>query len=266
MGIEHNNAVDKVLAALRAAAPPEGMDARIAQRLADHATSAPATTSRWRNLFAGSTSTGAWWRGVIAGAASAMLAMGLILFAGHLTRPRADRTQIATRRDANTRRAAPGIPQSKTSTAIEPVSDPRNQLCVAPTLLTAQNVVPVSSTVTLQAESLAESTAPSHPAPELPLTAQERELVRLVHTADPKQLAALNLDEEAKLEAENAAEFARFFARPTPPPTPDVPPDANPEANPDNIPDAGQAAPDAKPEIRPETNEENPSPANEEKQ
>jgi hypothetical protein len=73
----------------------------------------------------------------------------------------------------------------------------------------------------LRAESYAENSAPSHPAPEMPLTAQERALVRLAQTADAKDVGTLDPDTEAKLEERDAAEFKRFFAPLfTPPPTP----------------------------------------------
>jgi hypothetical protein len=46
------------------------------------------------------------------------------------------------------------------------------------------------------------------------LTAQERELVRLTQQVDPKELANLNPDMRAKMEAQDAAEFEQFFAAP----------------------------------------------------
>jgi hypothetical protein len=64
------------------------------------------------------------------------------------------------------------------------------------------------------------SFAPSHPAPVLPLTAQERALVRLVQTADPKLLAALSPETQAKVEAQEADNYNKFFAPPTSPPQP----------------------------------------------
>ncbi len=75
---------------------------------------------------------------------------------------------------------------------------------------------PARSTAMLSAASF----APSHPAPVLPLTAQERALVRLVQTADPKLLAALSPETQAKVEAQEADNYNKFFAPPTAPPQP----------------------------------------------
>jgi len=63
---------------------------------------------------------------------------------------------------------------------------------------------------------LAESQAPSHPAPELPLTDQEKLLRRAAHHADPVELAELNAaTREARL-AEDKADFKNFFNPPEP--------------------------------------------------
>ena len=75
-------AIDKTLAALNAAAPPEGMEARIAHRLAQPAPAA--------SRFAGPAFTADWLRGAVTGAAAAMLVTGLVLFAGHHARVRPD--------------------------------------------------------------------------------------------------------------------------------------------------------------------------------
>jgi hypothetical protein len=64
------------------------------------------------------------------------------------------------------------------------------------------------------------SFAPSHPAPVLPLTAQERALVRLVQTADPKLLAALSPETQARVDAQEADNYNKFFAPAPAPPQP----------------------------------------------
>jgi hypothetical protein len=57
----------------------------------------------------------------------------------------------------------------------------------------------------------------SFPAPEAPLTEQERLLLRIVHRGDPVEVAMLNPQELAREEALEAAEFQRFFPPPAPP-------------------------------------------------
>ena len=219
MGMEHDNAVDKVLAALRDAVPPEGMDARIAQRLEQQAKTAQDAAFRWRDLLAGSALAGAWWRGAISGAATAMLVTGLFLFAGHLLRPHKvlpDGGQLAVKEAV-----APAVTPVNASTHTTPASEDRAKPCVRPAVLRVRSLAPTPSDEKLLAESRAESVAPSHPAPELALTAQERGLVRLVRTADPKELATLNSETQAKLQAKDEADFDKFFAPPAPAATKD---------------------------------------------
>ena len=60
---------------------------------------------------------------------------------------------------------------------------------------------------------LRELQAASRPAPPLPLTQEEKMLLRLIHTVGPQQLAMLNSEERAKHEAEADAEFQQFFGQ-----------------------------------------------------
>lgn len=60
---------------------------------------------------------------------------------------------------------------------------------------------------------LRELHASSLPAPPLPLTQEEKMLLRLIHTVGPQQLATLNLEERARREAEADAEFQQFFGQ-----------------------------------------------------
>jgi hypothetical protein len=53
--------------------------------------------------------------------------------------------------------------------------------------------------------------APSHPAPEAPLTQEEKLLLRAVHTGDPQVMAMLNPEVRARQEAESEAEFRKFI-------------------------------------------------------
>jgi hypothetical protein len=45
----------------------------------------------------------------------------------------------------------------------------------------------------------------------MPLTEQEKLLLRVVHHGAPEELAMLNNDARAKQEADSQAEFQRFF-------------------------------------------------------
>jgi hypothetical protein len=99
----------------------------------------------------------------------------------------------------------------------------------------------------------------SHPIPSSPLTTQERELIRLAQTTDPKVLATMNSEHQAQLEAENAAQFEKFF---TPPPRPPAPPDqsaANPQPSPANPEFPPQVNPEASPQPEPANPETSPA-------
>jgi hypothetical protein len=223
MSIEHDeygDALDKILAAARNAAPPEGMEARITDRLLQRqATAPPASPFRWRDAFANSARTGEWWRGTISGAAAVLLMTATFLLAGRLLQTRPDRIPMA--RNSTDRSVATAGTYVTTSPYGIPASEARAQPCADPTMLRAANVVPTYSTDGLGYETHLESEAPSQLAPPLPLTAQERAMIRLVQTASPRQLATLNPEEYANLEAQSALKFEKYFAPPAPPSTAD---------------------------------------------
>jgi hypothetical protein len=58
-----------------------------------------------------------------------------------------------------------------------------------------------------------EMNAPSRPAPPLPLTEQEKLLVRFVRTRTPEELAAIDPAKWAKQDEQQKEEFDRFFRR-----------------------------------------------------
>jgi hypothetical protein len=56
-----------------------------------------------------------------------------------------------------------------------------------------------------------EARAVSYPAPPMPLTEQERLLLRVVHKGDPEELAMLNPVVRAARDAADKAEVEKFF-------------------------------------------------------
>jgi hypothetical protein len=226
MGTQPNQpdtAIDKTLAALNTATPPQGLEARIAHRLAAQ----PAPASLWRERFPA-----AWWRGAATGAAFALLAVTVILLFQH-------KTPLRNHIAAN----APAPLASPVRVSGTP--------CAHPAILRTHT----------PAASPAIEIAASHSIPTSPLTPQERELLRLAQTADPRALATLNPEHQAQLEAENAAQFEKFFTPPPPPPPPPDQPTANPAADPE----ANPANPETNPansEPTPQANPEPDSPAN----
>jgi hypothetical protein len=201
-----DNAIDKVLAALRDAAPPEGMESRIAARLEQHTNAQQAharPNSHWRSLLTGQSLAAAWFRGAATGVAFALLAVAAVLALRHTPAPPPQQTA-----------AAPSPAH------ITPVSEARTTPCISPAVLRVHRAATTTAQPVLLAKARVDTAAPSHPAPPLPLTAQERELVRMARIADPQQLATINPETQAKLLAQQAAEFDKFFASQPAPPAP----------------------------------------------
>jgi hypothetical protein len=209
----HDDAIDKTLAALKSAAPPTGMEARILQRMQQHA---PAAPFRWRDLLTGSALAGAWWRGALSGVVTAMLLVGALLFAQHSLQPR----QSVVSQIPATHSASTPVPVAASASNTPSHANP----CITPNLLHATRTVRAMHAQTISSARF----APSRPAPVLPLTAQERALVRLVQTVNPKQLASFSFDAQEKAEAQEIDDFNKFF---TPPPEPPQPPNNDSPTN-----------------------------------
>jgi hypothetical protein len=206
-------AIDTALAALRAASPPEGMNARIANRLRQHAIAQAASTVP--NTPRTSAQAAAWWRGAATGAATALFAMGLLLVASHLTSSHRRHLQTASVTQPSPHPSPAQSAGGKLSTPVEWSNRP----CLREMYRRLADAPQAPATTRIDARVIAqntgtESSAPSQPAPDLPLTPQERQLAHLARTADPQQLAALGRDEEARLDAEKSSEFATPSAHP----------------------------------------------------
>ncbi|HEY5382192.1 MAG TPA: hypothetical protein VIJ65_08045 [Acidobacteriaceae bacterium] len=98
-------------------------------------------------------------------------------------------------------------------------SRPKAALFAAAAERPAGRIAPAQHLTPEEAADLADLHAPSHPAPPLPLTPQEKALLRLVryrNTTQLAELAALNPEVSAARDAQEAAAFHAFF--PDPPP------------------------------------------------
>jgi hypothetical protein len=78
-----------------------------------------------------------------------------------------------------------------------------------------RNAESAAAGVDSDAVALEEMHAASRPAPPMPLTEQERLLLRLVHKDDPVELAMLDSKMRALQDSEDKAEFQRFFGQST---------------------------------------------------
>jgi hypothetical protein len=202
-----DEAIDRALAALRDAKVPEGLEERIAAKLAVHAAVREGVGFRWRDVFAGTAAAWVWWRGALSGVAVAMVVMGLVWLAGRSHRAGGEvvlRERVV---------AAPG----PTANALVVKEDVRSLPCVsAPRVVRSLGVARKNESVGIARAEV----EMSHPAPAMGLTAQERELVQLARNSDAKDLAALDPEMRAKAQARDAAEFQKFFAEPAVPAPP----------------------------------------------
>ena len=194
-----DEAVERALAAMRDAKVPEGLEARVAARLAVR----DVAGFRSRDLFSGTAAAGVWWRGALSGAAVAILVVGLAWLAGGRGRSR----EVVVRERVV---AAPSAAVKEDVRSVPCASAPRVVRSAVPVRRGNEGLRVASDEV-------------SHPAPAMGLTAQERELVQLVRKGDAKELAPLDPEMRAKAEAQDAAEFQKFFAEPVRPEVPPAP-------------------------------------------
>jgi hypothetical protein len=198
--------IDRVLAGLRDAEAPEGMERRILAAMQDN----PSQRSAWRLMWLNGPSrlmrTRSW--------ATALAGVAVILLGIHWTTSRAHRVEhdIA------------GTKQQQ-ATPANPPSHEIHELPANPVL--AMHETPPTplgvkartrkAGVAHESDSLAvqEMHAASLPAPPLPLTDQEKLLLRIAHKGDPVELAMLNPETRAKQEEEAKAQFQKFFQQPT---------------------------------------------------
>jgi hypothetical protein len=234
---EPDQSIDRTLAALRTAAPPEGMEARITERLAARGVPHSSRPRGMGGFIASLLPQSLWLRGAITGAALASLAFATFLVAGHLAQTHSPKAANLNSSEANIDSPAlkgRGFSRAVSATAADGTLVPEGASPCAPSqgpahgapiiLSAARPRVPHSSRGLLRdeweegrtsasaAHLIPASFAPSHPAPPAPLTAQERALVQLVRTATPAELAALNPAAQQKADAEREAAFQKFFA------------------------------------------------------
>lgn len=190
-------AIDRLLAGLRAAEPPAGMNQRITAGLHNQsATLAPTRPSYGRF---------AW---LTAPVAAALLVFALILQAGR------HQARVGTQ---PARPEAQEAPETAQAPVRAETSSPSVQ--VSPTPRGSVRLASKVSSAARDMDALAEEEmrAASQPAPPLPLNDQEKLLLRMTHKKTPIELAALGPAVRAKHDAEEEADFQQFFEPPKPP-------------------------------------------------
>lgn len=234
-----DRAIDDTLAALRHAALPAGLESRIERQLQQHQRAA-ALGPGWRGILRGSTVAGGWLRGAFSGACLASAIAVALLWL--------PRTRVVPQPTGTTVNTNSGYAQTFPKLVVEQHSHP-----CTPTVLQAQ-VTPAPHPTEIARGALPEN----HRQPlELPLTRQERDLVRLVQLAGPQQLVEMTQEAKAQEQAEDDASFQKFF---TPPPKPaaeaggisEAPAGDSSAATPSpTAADSNQAAPEAQPQSTP---------------
>jgi hypothetical protein len=209
--------MEKVLAGLRDADAPDGMERRILAGLEERA--AVRSQSGWRQLLpvwlvaparpvaVGSLVCGA----ALAGIFVVAFAIPAIRRLGH--------TPVPSKRNL--------APVGSLSAANQDVGksagyvSSRSRLRPVETKKTEGNAGSTAAALDGNSVALEETHATSYPAPPMPLTEQERLLLRLVHKDDPVELAMLDPKLRALQDSEDKAEFQRFFGQATKQATPE---------------------------------------------
>jgi len=189
-------AVEKILAALRNAEAPSEMNLRILRTLQrqDAIHSQRKSAPAWLSLSGT--------RSFAFGAAFAGLFV-VALFVPALFRMKPHHA------------AAP----ENTTASLQPArapSSPQAQVSSAPRVQTPQRPKGHKTGTARREDSqlLEAMHAPSRPAPPLPLTEQEKLLIGIAHRGDPQQLAMLNTQLRLRQENEEKADFQNFFEPP----------------------------------------------------
>lgn len=221
-----DEAIDRVLTGLRESEVPAGMESRVLQAMQARVAAESVEKSVWWS----------WPRQAVYGALLAGLLVVVAVSVPH-------RVHRVTPEPVGARHVegAPAVIAEKAAPVVQARQARVPQRVAKPlpvrveTASAGQKGAPDSNAAE-DALAREEMLAPSHPAPPLPMTAQEMLLVRAVRRHDPDELAMLNPEEQKKVEAKDEAAFKVFFgipdaAKPGPQDgtgTKDVPADAKP--------------------------------------
>ncbi len=201
--------IDKVLAGLRDADAPVGMERRILEALEDQASVGSRSSWRWlRPMWLVTATHRVAIRSLVCGVALAGL-----FAAVSLEIPAILRLGHAPAQSKMNQVPAGAVPSATPEAVAKRVELPlsgSSARSVRKMNLRSAREIPDSDRDG-DSVALSEMRAPSHPAPPLPLTEQERLLLRIAHRGDRVELAMLDPMRRAERDAEEGAEFQRFF-------------------------------------------------------
>jgi hypothetical protein len=191
--------VERVLAGLRDSDAPAGMERRILEAMQDHASAQSRSGWRWLGPMAAI-------RPVAFGLALAgMVALVLTIPAVH----RRGHAPTQSKKNPAPLASQPSAPSAVLSESAQLPTEPSARSIVKVSARKARFVRADDSVA------LREMHAPSRPEPPLPLTEQERLLLRIARKRNPEELAALDPVMRATRYAKEKAEFEKFFGRST---------------------------------------------------
>jgi hypothetical protein len=214
------DAIEKVLAGLRSPDAPVGMERRILEALQDQASAR--SRSGWRRLrpiwlamparpVAGRSLA---WGVALAGVFAVAIAIPAIHRLGRGSGRQSARSlaQLPARSPSRSEMNQVSA-RSPAGLSLEGVAKSTPHALSRPEMRTAKqaNVRGVTDVQGGESVAVEEMLAASHPAPPMPLTEQERLLLRIVHRGDPVELAMLDPMRRAARDVEEQTEFQRFF-------------------------------------------------------
>jgi hypothetical protein len=183
--INSEETIGKVLAGLRNAEASPSLERRILTAVEARAAQRPAAKPIWT------------WSVAFAGVMAVFVFLAITVIYRYEHPSTQARQQVLPAESVGGTRDTSLLPQ-------KPITSTRTPTRTATPVRKAQ---PISAE---DAVLLSEMRAPSHPAPEAPLTREEKLLLRAVHIGDPQVMAMLDPEVRARQEAESEAEFQKF--------------------------------------------------------
>jgi hypothetical protein len=181
-----DEAIGQVLAGLRDVDAPIGMERRVLDAVQDRASVKSARMPPWV------------WGTALACAMVTCVAISIVY--------RAARVPVQSNGSSVPAVVVPKVALEAATKNVSPVLTAQSVRSKTNVKVKRAKVVRDGDTAALRAMQAA-----SFPAPPMPLTEQEKLLLRVVHHRDPEELAMLNQEMRDKREEDNNAEFQRFF-------------------------------------------------------
>ena len=190
-------AIQQVLAGLRDCEAAAGMERRILEAVRDRASARPA--ARWDGLRPLAHWYAMW--PLAGGLAFVLISVSLSFLVIHRTGRTPARLPVQAARVESLSAAASG--KRAEENGAKPIARTRGNAAARKRVRTNASDLAI----------LRDMRAPSHPAPEAPLTEEEKLLLRIAHTGNAEDFALLNPEMQARQDAQIEADFQRFVAQ-----------------------------------------------------